>query len=167
VEKFCLRQDAEKNLGQRNKQHSALCFFLPEFKGEQKTLARKKGKGTDLDVFSDRAGRANAAILEVLANESSQTIKQLLKKITKYEGLEETYYASLTKRLRNLTEIGLIEEIKPDQKGAPTSYKLCVKAILAMVLEENSMQDIFNQATQKEAAHILLAVLNVLLPKKP
>jgi predicted transcriptional regulator len=129
-------------------------------------LARKKAKGTELEVFSDRAGRANAAIFEVLTRESSQTIKQLLKQITKYEGLEETYYASLTKRLRNLTETGLIEEIKPNQKGTPASYRLCVKAILAMVLNENSMQDIFNQATQKEAAHILLAFLNVLFTKK-
>ena len=129
-------------------------------------MARKKGKGTELDVFSDRAGRANAAIFEVLAKESPQTIKQLLKKITKYEGLEETYYASLTKRLHNLTETGLVEETKPNQKGTPASYKLCVKAILAMVLKENSMQDIFNQATNNQAAHILLAVLDVLLPEK-
>ncbi len=129
-------------------------------------MARKKGKGTGLDVFSGRAGRANAAIFEVLAKESPQTTKQILKKITKYEGLQETYYASLTKRLRNLVEIGLIEEIKPDQKGAPASYKLCVKAVLAMVLEENSMQSIFNKATNNQAAHILLTVLNVLLPEK-
>ncbi len=117
-------------------------------------------------MFSGRAGRANAAIFEVLAKESPQTTKQILKKITKYEGLQETYYASLTKRLRNLVEIGLIEEIKPDQKGAPASYKLCVKAVLAMVLEENSMQSIFNKATNNQAAHILLTVLNVLLPEK-
>lgn len=129
-------------------------------------MAKTRGKGTKLDVFSDRAGRTNAAIFEVLARESPQTIKQLLKKITKYEGLEETYYASLTKRLHNLVENGLIEEIKPAQKGAQASYGLCVKAILAMVLEENSMQEIFNQATQKEAAYILLALLNVLFPQK-
>ncbi len=129
-------------------------------------MVRKRGKGTELDVFSDRAGRANAAIIDALAKESPQTIKQILKKITKYEGLEETYYASLTKRLRNLAEIGLIEVIKPNRKGVPASYKLCVKAILAMVLEENSMQDIFSQATNIQAAHILLAVLNVLLTKK-
>ena len=129
-------------------------------------MARKKGKGTELDVFSGRAGRANAAIFDALAKESPQTIKQILKEITKYAGLEETYYASLTKRLPNLTEIGLIDEIKPNQKGAPASYKLCVKAFLAMVLEDNSMQEIFNQATQKEAAHILLAIINVLLSKK-
>jgi predicted transcriptional regulator len=133
-------------------------------RGEQKTLARKKksrSNGTQLDVFQDRAARANAAIFEVLAKESPQTIKQLLKKITKYEGLEETYYASLTKRLHNLTENGFIEEIKPYQKGAPASYKLCLKAILAMFLKENSMQDVLTQATDKQAAHILLALLNV------
>jgi len=127
---------------------------------------RSKSNGTELDMFKGRAGRANAAIFEVLAAESPQTIKQLLKKITKFEGLEETYYASLTKRLCNLTEIGLIEEIKPNQKGAQKCYKLCVKSILAMVLEENSMQEIFDQATNIQAAHILLAFLNVLLAKK-
>ncbi len=127
---------------------------------------RSKSRGTELDVFKGKAGRANAAIFDTLASESPQTIKQLLKRITKYEGLEETYYASLTKRLRNLTEIGLIEEIKPNQKGTPTSYELCIKAVLAMLLEENRMQDIFDKATEKGAAHILLAFLNVLLTKK-
>ena len=129
-------------------------------------MAGKRCRGTRLEVFSGRAGRANAAIFDVLTQESPQTIKQLLKKITKYEGLEETYYASLTKRLHNLVQTGLIEEIKPNWKGAPASYRLCVKAILAMVLEENRMQDIFNQANDKQAAHILLAALNVLLTKK-
>jgi DNA-binding HxlR family transcriptional regulator len=129
-------------------------------------LARKKSKGTELEVFTDRAARANAAIFEVLAKESPQTIKQLLKKITKYAGLEETYYASLTKRLRNLKETGFIEEIKPNQKGAPASYRLCVKAILAMFLKENSIQDILNQATDQQAAHILLTLLNVVLTQK-
>ena len=129
-------------------------------------MAGKSSRGTELEVFQGRAARANSAIFDILAKESPQTIKQILKKITKYKGLEETYYASLTKRLRNLTETGLIEEINPNRKGTPASYKLCVKSILAMVLEENSMQDIFNQATNKQSAHILLAFLNVLLSKK-
>jgi predicted transcriptional regulator len=129
-------------------------------------MAGKKRKGTPLEVFSGRAGRANAAIFDALAKESPQTIKQILKKIAKYEGLEETYYASLTKRLRNLTETGLIEEIKPTRKGALATYKLCVKAILEMVLKENSMQGIIDQATDIESAYILLSILNVLLSKK-
>ena len=129
-------------------------------------MAGKKRKGTKLEVFSGRAGRANTAIFEVLAKENPQTIKQILKKITKYEGLEEIYYASLTKRLHNLEETGLIEEIKSNQKGAQASYKLCVKAVLAMVLEENGIQGIFNQATGTQSAQILLTLLNVILSKE-
>ena len=139
-------------------------LLLSRVEGNRK-LARK-GKNTDLEVFSDRAGRANAAIFDALAKESPQTIKQLLKKITKYEGLEETYYASLTKRLHNLTESGFIEEIKSTQKGAPASYGLCIKAYLAVFLKENSMQDILDQATDTQAATILLALMNVFSSEK-
>jgi hypothetical protein len=119
-----------------------LSIFASKLRGEQKTLAHKKksrNNGTELDVFQDRAARANAAIFEVLAKESPQTIKQILKNITRYEGLEETYYASLTKRLHNLTKNVFIEEMTKSQKGALTSYRLCVKAVLAMFLKENSM----------------------------
>lgn len=129
-------------------------------------MARRRDKGTELKVFSDRAGRANAAIFDALAKDSPQTIKQLLKKITKYEGLEETYYASLTKRLHSLTEAGFIEEIKTGQKGAPASYQLCIKAILNMFLKENSIQEIADQATDTQSAFILLALLNVFFSKK-
>ncbi len=79
--------------------------------GEWETLARKRGKGTELRVFSDRAGRANAAIFDALAMESPQTIKQLLKKISRYEGLEETYYASLTKRLHSLMDLVMSKKL--------------------------------------------------------
>jgi DNA-binding PadR family transcriptional regulator len=101
-------------------------------------LAPKK---TDLAVFSDRAARANSAIFEVLAKQGPQTIKQLLKQISKYEGLEETYYASLTKRLHALQETGYIKENKPTRKGAKeqTRYELRTKSLLAMFLKENSM----------------------------
>jgi len=128
-------------------------------------LAPKK---IDLAVFSDRAARANAAILEVLAKESPQTIKQLLKKISKYEGLEETYYASLTKRLHVLQETGYIKETKSTRKNAKeqTRYELRTKALLAMFLKENSMQYLPDLATDKQAAIILLALLNVFQDEK-
>jgi hypothetical protein len=131
-------------------------------------MARKKNKGTDLEVFADRAARANDAIFDVLAKESPLTIKQLLKQISKYEGLEETYYASLTKRLHRLQETGYVGEARLAQEGfkVPTSYELRTKAFLAMFLKENSMQDILDQATDTQAAYILLALLNVFLPEK-
>ena len=129
---------------------------------------KRKGKGTELEVFSDRAGRANVAIFDALAKEKPQTIKHLLKQISKYEGLEETYYASLTKRLRSLQESSYVGEAKPaqeDSKGQ-ASYELKMKAYLAMFLKENNIQDIIDQATDTQAAHILLVLLNVLLSER-
>lgn len=131
-------------------------------------MARKKtknkGKGTELDVFKDRAGRANLAIFEVLAKTSPQTIKQILKQISRYEGLEETYYASLTKRLNRLREDGFIKETKQD--AGQKSYELQMKAYLAMFLNEYTMQDIISQSTDTQAAHILLTLLNAALQEK-
>lgn len=133
-------------------------------------MARKRketknhDKGTELDVFKDRAGRANLAIFEVLAKASPQNIKQILKQITRYEGLEETYYASLTKRLRRLHEEGFIRETK--QATGQKSYELQMKAYLAMFLKEHSMQDLIDQATDTQAAYILLTLLDAALQEK-
>ncbi len=131
-------------------------------------MQHQNAKGTKLRVFSDRAGRANVAIFDVLAKESPQNIKKILKQMSKYEGLEETYYASLTKRLNSLQDTGYVVEAKTTQKGArgQKSYELRIKAYLAMFLKENSIQDILEQATDKQAAQILLALLNVVLPEK-
>lgn len=125
---------------------------------------KNHGKGTELGVFKDRAGRANLAIFEVLAKTSPQNIKQILKQITRYEGLEETYYASLTKRLRRLHEEGFIRETK--QATGQKSYELQMKAYLAMFLNKYSMQDIITQASDTQAAYILMALLDVVLQEK-
>ena len=128
---------------------------------------KSRSKGTELDVFQDRAAKANTAIFEILAKESPQTIKQLLKQISKYEGLEETYYASLTKRLRSLQESSYIGEAKTAQDSkVQVSYELRMKAHLAMLLKENSIQDIIDQATETQTAILLLALLNILQDKK-
>lgn len=110
----------------------------------------------------------NLAIFSTLAKEKPQNIKSLLKKISKYEGLKKTYYARLTKRLRSLQETGYIGEVKSVQEctKGQTSYELRMKAYLAMFLKENSIQDILNQASDTQAAYILLALLNVFQPEK-
>jgi len=143
---------------------------FPAASGEKakNKVARKQRKGTHLEVFSDKAGRANSAILDVLAKETPQNIKQILKKINKYEGLEETYYASLTKRLHSLQETGYIGEAKTAEETSKNqkSYELRAKAYIAVFLKENSIQDIIDQASDTQAAYILLALLNVFLPEK-
>lgn len=131
-------------------------------------MAHKRGGGAELWVFCGRAGRANDAIFEVLSKESPQTIKQILKKINKYEGLDEVYYASLTKRLHNLQETGYIREviITEGKLKGQKSYELCTKAYLAMFLKENNFQDVLDQASDTQIAYILLALLNVFSPKQ-
>ena len=140
-------------------------FFFPAKEGESKTLAPKK---PELAVFTGRAARANSAIFEALARENPQTIKQLLKQIRKFDGLEETYYASLTKRLSVLQETGYIREIKPTRRDAKelAKYELRIKAYLAMFFKENSKQDILDLATDKQAVIRLLVLLNVFQDEK-
>lgn len=131
------------------------------------TGAKKKmSKDKELDVLVGKAARTNLAIFEILAIESPQTLKQLQKRITKYPRLQETYYASLTKRLHNLQETGYIKQAQPKQEGTKAqAYELRTKAYLAMLLNEYGIQDILDQATDQQAAHILLALLNALSPK--
>jgi predicted transcriptional regulator len=129
-------------------------------------MPQKKAKGTKLAVFSDKAGRANGAIFDVLSGESPQTIKQILKKIGKYEGLEEMYYASLIRRLHSLQESSYIGETAKEGFKGQKRYELRLKAYLAMFLKENSIQDIIDQASDTQAAHILLALLNLFSPEK-
>jgi len=145
-----------------------LHFRLPAALGRAEKLAPKKPKVTELEVFSDKAARANSAIFDVLAKGNPQTIKQLLKQINKHKGLEETYYASLTKRLHSLQEKGYIGEVKTAEEDSKSQkrYELRFKAYLAMFLKENSIQEILDLATDKQAAIALLALLNVFRDEK-
>ena len=130
-------------------------------------MARKKGKTTELEVFTGRAARANLAIFKALAKQSPQTIKELRKQIIKQKGLQETYYASLTKRLHYLQETGYIAQAKSTEAGFKAQgYELRVKAYLATFLDAYSMQDILDQATDTQLAQIQLALLNVVLAEK-
>jgi hypothetical protein len=123
--------------------------------------------GVKLSVFKGREAGLNRAIFAILARESPKNIKELQKQVSKQKGLEGTYYASLTKRLHCLLETGYIAQAKPTEAGIKTqAYELRVKAYLASFLDAYSMQDIIDQATDTQAALILLALLNVIAPEK-
>ena len=57
--------------------------------------------------------------------------------------------------------IGEAKTAEEEPKGKKR-YELRIKAHLGMFLKENSIQDIMDQATDTQAAIILLALLNVL-----
>lgn len=106
-------------------------------------MARKKSKGTELDVLIGKAVRANLAIFDALSKETPLTIRQLRNRIIKYKGLEETYYDSLTKRLHCLQNKGYVGEANSKQERLKAqAYELRTKAYLAMLLKEYNIQDI-------------------------
>jgi hypothetical protein len=130
-------------------------------------MARKKLKGTELSVFKGREARLNRAIFETLAAEGPQTISNLQKQISKYRGLRETYYASVSKRIRCLEETGYITQVKPNPEGTKAvAYELRPKAYLASFLNLTSMEDLLSQVTDAKAAIILLALINAVPPDK-
>jgi hypothetical protein len=65
-------------------------------------------------------------------------------------------------------ESGYVKEAKPAAEGSnrQVNYELRMKAHPARFLNENSMQEIIDQATDTQAAIILLSLLNVLFPQK-
>lgn len=105
------------------------------------------------------------AVFEVLA-EHPQNVKEIRNQIIKRKGLEETYYASLTKRLHHLEETCYIGKAKSTEGFKAQCYEMRVKAYLAAFLDTNSMEDIIAQATELQLAQILLTLLNVVLPEE-
>ena len=130
-------------------------------------MARNKGKGTKLEVFTGREASRNLAIFETLANKGPQNIGSLQRQLNKQKGLGGTYYASLNKRIHSLQNSGYLKQsTKPETGSKATIYELRMKAYLAMFLDAYSMQEILNQATDTQAAQILLALLNAISPNK-
>lgn len=141
-------------------------FFLPRLEGA-KTVARKNNKENELAVFMGKEARLNLAIFEVLAKDSPQTIKELRTQVIKQKSLEETYYASLTKRLRSLQETGYVKKIQPVKPGSNLQFfELRIKAYLASFLKTYSIQNIVDKSTDQQAASVLLVLLNVILEEK-
>ncbi|HLN89545.1 MAG TPA: hypothetical protein VK253_05720 [Candidatus Binatia bacterium] len=124
-------------------------------------MARKKCWSPELSVFKGREARLNLAIFIALALLGPLTITGLQKQVSKQKGLEGTYYASLTKRLRCLDTDGYITGLHQKTRGKAVTYQIANKAYLAMFFYENSLQEILDQATENEAAFLLLSLLNI------
>ena len=116
--------------------------------------------GSELSVFKGIEAKLNLAIFFVLALSDPLTINELQKQVSRQKGLERTYYASLTKRLRSLVENEYLKENKVGNKAA--TYQLTNKAYLAIFLHSNKMQEILDKTTENQRAFLLLAFMNYL-----
>lgn len=121
-------------------------------------MTRKKCVGCELSVFKGREGKLNLAIFLILALSDPLPIKKLHKQLSNDPKLEGTYYSSLTKRLHCLVDEEYLIENKVGRQAA--TYQLTNKALLAMFLDANSMQEILDKASEKKRAFLLLALVN-------
>lgn len=131
-------------------------------------MARKKGRGTELNVFKGREAKLNRAIFQILATEGPLTIKNLQRHVSKFTGFRGTYYASVSKRIRCLEEIGYVIKIAqpiPYKVSQAVAYKLSIRAYLVTLLDSHSIEELLNQMTDSAASLILMALLKS-LPKE-
>jgi predicted transcriptional regulator len=138
--------------------------LLQPLVAELKTLARKKGKGTELSVFKGREARLNRAIFETLASERPQNISSLQKRLNKQKGLGGTYYASLNKRIRSLENSGFVSQSpKPEEGGSKAAiYELRPKAFLASFLDSISIEELLSNITDTNASILLLSLIRAI-----
>jgi hypothetical protein len=125
-------------------------------------MTRKKCMGSELSVFMGVEAKLNLAIFLILAvSDCPLKITELLKLLSKQKEVSSTYYASLTKRLRCLVNEQYLKENKLGSEAA--TYQLTNKALLAMFLDSNNMQEILDKASDKKRAFLLLALANSVL----
>ena len=122
-------------------------------------MTRKKCMGSELSVFKGVEAKLNFAIFLILAvSDYPLKITELLKLLSKQKEFSGTYYASLTKRLRCLVNEEYLKENKVGSEAA--TYQLTNKALLAVFLDSNNMQEILDKASEKKRALLLLAFIN-------
>ena len=125
-------------------------------------MTRKKCMGSELSVFMGVEAKLNFAIFLILAV-SDYPLKntELLKLLNKQRKSNDTYYGSITKRLRCLVNEEYLKENKVGSKAA--TYQLTNKALLAMLWNSNNMQEILDKASEKKRGFLLLALANSIL----
>jgi hypothetical protein len=130
-------------------------------------MTRKKCMGSELSVFMGVEAKLNFAIFVILAmSDYPLKITELLKLLSKQKEVSGTYYASLTKRLlRCLVNEEYLKEKKLGSEAA--TYQLTNKALLAMFLDSNNMQEILDKASEKKRAFLLLALINSMQVEQP
>jgi predicted transcriptional regulator len=128
------------------------------------TLARKKGKGTELSVFKGREAKLNRAIIQALATKEPQTTRELRKRIAQTKGLKHTSYSTVNKRVRSLAESGYLRKaaVKERTGGITNYYELRPKAYLATFLNSTRTEDMLARVNDATALTVLGALFSAM-----
>jgi hypothetical protein len=125
--------------------------LLQPLVAELRTLARKKGKGTELSVFKGREARLNRTILQTLVAKGPQIIYDITKAIRQQKGLRHTKYTNVSRRVKALQQQGFLEkagcrDTQPGVKG--TLFQPTTRAHVALLLNQINLDTFIQEADE-------------------
>ena len=144
-------------------------FFLSRVGGEQKTLAQKKGKGTPLKVFRGKQARLNRVILLILSHKKLLAKYDVFLEIRNIKGFKHEDSKTVYRRMEALNKEGWIAQkgTRPAKvQGESILYELTLKGKAALTLDQKSVEDFLQTATDEQLLKFIEAYSDPNFPTK-
>ncbi len=129
------------------------------------SLARKKGKCTELDVFSGREDRLNRVIFVVLDAKNPLTSYDMYLEIRRIKGFRHVKWQSVDRRMKILCEQGLIDKygVRPAKAHFLSPlFALSIRAQAALSLNKTDL-NVFIQVAKENELEIIVNVFSIYL----
>jgi len=128
-------------------------------------MTRKRGKGTELEVFSGREAKLNLVIFTILNTKNLLTSYEMYLEIRRIKGFRHVKRQSVDRRMKALCEQGWI--IKYGMRPAKAHflsllYALSIKADAALTLSEANLNK-FSQIAKEADIEIMVDVFSIYL----
>ena len=136
---------------------SAPFLFLSEREGRN-DLARKKSKGTQLEVFSGKKEGLNRVILRILEWKSPLIAYDVWRQIKATKGFKNVDSKTAYRRMEELEREGLIAEkgTRVGKRGGDKIlYELALRGKAALRLDEKSLEEFLKTATDEQLSKFL------------
>jgi DNA-binding PadR family transcriptional regulator len=121
-------------------------------------VARKKSKGTQLEVFSGKKEGLNRVTLQILEWKSPLIAYDIWRQIKLTKGFKHIDSKTAYRRMEALEREGLIAEkgTRVGKRGGDkTLYELTLRGKAALKLDEKSVEDFLKTATDEQLAKFL------------
>jgi DNA-binding Lrp family transcriptional regulator len=125
-------------------------------------MARKKSKGTELSVFKGRKAKLNRAIMQILTQNSPQTIYDIRKQILQTRNLKTTRYANVNTRVKALEKDGYLRKIglKNTRAGFKAAlYEVTSRALFVLLISPIDLDDLILELDEISTLTILSTIV--------
>lgn len=128
-------------------------------------MVRKRGKGTELKVFSGREAKLNRVIFMILDSKKPLTSYDMYLEIRRIKGFRHTKWQSVDRRMKALcTQHWIVKDGARPAKAYFLSplYTLSIRAQAALTLNKTDL-NVFIQIAPENDLQIFVEVLSVYL----